>query len=205
MVERQKNSETEGQILEAAKKVFINKGLSGARMQEIADQAEINKAMLHYYFRNKETLFKAVFVNTFGQVIQMINDIFEKEMPLFDKIRLFTDSYISFLIKNPHLPVFIISETQRNPGFFVELTEKMEAPRFKVLIEQVQKEIDNGVIQPIQPLQLILNILSLCVFPIVAKNVLLTVGQVGEDQYKMLIEFRKKEVAEFVINSIKNE
>ena len=139
MVEDQKNSETEKQILDAAKQVFITKGLSGARMQEIADKAGINKAMLHYYFRNKDTLFKAVFVNTFGQAMHMINEIFTTEMQLFDKIRLFTDSYISFLIKNPHLPVFIISEIQRNPDFFKELSQTMELPRLGLFLNQIQE------------------------------------------------------------------
>lgn len=205
MVEKQKNSETEELILEAAKHVFITKGLSGARMQEIADKAGINKAMLHYYFRNKDTLFKAVFANTFSQAMHMINEVFTKELPLFDKIRLFTDNYISFLIKNPHLPVFIISEIQRNPGFFKELSQNIELPRIGVFMNQIQIEIEEGTIKPIQPHQLVVNIISLCVFPIISKSVLLTIGQIDEAQYEMLMESRKKEVADFVINSIKNE
>lgn len=205
MVNKQKNSENEELILEAAKQVFINKGLAGARMQEIADKAGINKAMLHYYYRNKETLFKTVFVNTFGQAMKMLNGIFESDQPLFDKIYQFTDNYISFLQANPYVPVFIISETQRNPKFLSGLADEMELPRFNILLPQIEEEVKKGIIKPIQPLQLVLNLLSLCVFPVVAKNVLLSIGQVKEEQYSLLLESRKKEVADFVINSIKNE
>jgi len=205
MLNKQKNSENEELILEAAKQVFINKGLAGARMQEIADKAGINKAMLHYYYRNKETLFKTVFVNTFGQAMKMLNGIFESDQPLFDKIYQFTDNYISFLQANPYVPVFIISETQRNPKFLSGLADEMELPRFNILLPQIEEEVKKGIIKPIQPLQLVLNLLSLCVFPVVAKNVLLSIGQVKEEQYSLLLESRKKEVADFVINSIKNE
>ncbi len=56
-----KDSSTEQNILNAAISVFQKKGMAGARMQEIADEAGINKAMLHYYYRSKQLLFDAVF------------------------------------------------------------------------------------------------------------------------------------------------
>lgn len=59
----------EQKILTAARNVFIRKGFAGARMQEIADEAGINKALLHYYFRSKEKLFEVIFKESFGKLL----------------------------------------------------------------------------------------------------------------------------------------
>src|SRR5690606_40702738 len=108
---------TEEKIFEAAFKVFQSKGFTGARMQEIADEAGINKAMLHYFFRSKEKLFEAVFMKAFGKLAPQINEIFNSDDDLFEKIRKFTASYITFVIEYPFLPQFIIQEMNNNPDF----------------------------------------------------------------------------------------
>ena len=86
MAKQKKDGTTEERILAAAKKVFIHKGMYGARMQDIADEAGINKALLHYYFRNKEKLFEVIFKDAAGQLFPTINMIFESDSPLFEKL-----------------------------------------------------------------------------------------------------------------------
>ena len=66
---------TEQKILEAAQEVFHEKGYDGARMQEIADKASINKGLLHYYFKTKDSLFEAIFSIAFRQMIAQIQAI----------------------------------------------------------------------------------------------------------------------------------
>lgn len=203
MVNKKDNKNTEALILEAAKKIFLNKGLDGARMQEIANEAKINKAMLHYYFRNKETLFRAVFMDSFAQATGRINEMFGLDIPLFEKIRLFTEHYITILKEKPYLPVFIISEIHKNPLFIQELQKDIQLPNPEKLIQQIQEEVEKGTIIPIHPVQLILNIISLCIFPVVAGGMVQAIGHVPPEQFDLLIEARKKEVAEFIINAIK--
>ena len=111
------HTETEKSILKAAKLVFYKKGLAAARMQEIADEANINKAMLHYYFRSKQKLFEAVFIQAFRELAPLLNTIFNSDKPIFEKIRDFVDSYITFVTDNPYLPTFIIQEVNINPHF----------------------------------------------------------------------------------------
>ena len=65
----QRDVSTEQKIREAARKVFQAKGMHGARMQDIADTAGINKALLHYYFRSKDQLFEAIFKEALQQLI----------------------------------------------------------------------------------------------------------------------------------------
>ena len=77
---------TEKTILEAAKKVFLDKGFDGARMQEIADEAGINKALLHYYFRSKDKLFDAIFEEAFKQFLPNISDIMVSDISIEEKV-----------------------------------------------------------------------------------------------------------------------
>ena len=96
---KHKDNKTEEQILEAAQKIFQSKGMDGARMQEIADKASINKAMLHYYYRSKQLLFEAVFKKAFSLLAPQLNAILNDDSSLEDKIKKFTHNYISFIIK----------------------------------------------------------------------------------------------------------
>ena len=89
-----KDKNTENQILDAAKTVFQSKGMDGARMQEIADKAGINKAMLHYYYRSKQLLFEAVFKHAFLLLAPQLNKILNDDSNIEDKIRNFTFNYI---------------------------------------------------------------------------------------------------------------
>ena len=66
------DKQTEEKIFEAATDVFVEKGMDGARMQDIANHAGINKALLHYYYRTKDHLFNAVFEKIAGEDVQEI-------------------------------------------------------------------------------------------------------------------------------------
>src|ERR1044072_5809634 len=104
---------TEEKIVTAAKKVFLAKGLAGARMQDIADEAGINKALVHYYFRNKEKLFEVIFTEAALKLFPKINIIFESDGTLFEKIRLFVAEYITVMSENPYLPMFVLNEINK--------------------------------------------------------------------------------------------
>src|ERR1035438_8897932 len=136
---------TEKKILDAAKIVFLEKGFDGARMQEIADKAKINKALVHYYFRSKDKLFDAIFQEAFQQFLPKVAEVMMTEKPLFEKIEFFIDTYITMLSKNPHLPGFVMHEINRNPGRIVNII-KSSGVRPEFLGLAIQKEVDAGVI-----------------------------------------------------------
>ena len=198
-----KDENTEGQILEAAKNVFQSKGMDGSRMQEIADEAGINKAMLHYYYRSKQLLFEAVFKNAFSLLAPQLNTILNDDSSIEEKIRNFTSNYISFIIKHPYLPNFIIQELNRNPEFVFKLKENKGFPNLEKFKKQVKKAIEEGLIKPISPEQLFINILGLNVFPFVAKPLIMALINSDDKTYSQLMEDRKTEVSNFIINSIK--
>lgn len=194
---------TEKKIFNAARIIFQKKGFAGARMQEIADEAGINKAMLHYCFKNKELLFQAVFMNAFSQLAPQINAIFKSNDSVFDKIRKFTHSYISFVMLNPYLPQFIIQEMNNNPEFVMAFLKNESRPNPTLMIAQIEKEIADGIIKPTNPKQLLMNIISMTVFPFAAQMMIKGMLQISDAEFNTMMEERKTSIAEQIINSIK--
>ena len=200
---KDKLENTEIEILAAAKEIFQQKGMDGARMQEIADKAKINKALLHYYFRSKQLLFEAVFKSAFALLAPQINRILNDESDLFEKIIKFTDSYISFVSEHPYLPNFVIQELNRNPEFLQTLRSKDNFPTIDKFKVQVADAIKNGIIKPIEAEQLFINIMSLNVFPFIGEPLLMALINVDKMTYNEIIQNRKTHVSAFIINAIK--
>jgi len=194
---------TELKILYAAQEEFLLKGMSGARMQGIADRAGINKALLHYYYRSKEKLFMAVFKLVISLFIPRLEKIINSEDVFFDKIRQFAKNYGHLLMKNPFLPLFILHEINRNPDSLVkEFFSRGINP--EAFFAMVQREIDAGKIKAIDPCQLILNMLSLMIFPIAGRPLLQRViYKNNKKEYDEMLKKRLEDVPEFIINSIK--
>ena len=198
-----KDESTEQKILSAAKKVFVAKGMAGARMQDIADEAGINKALLHYYFRNKEMLFETIFLGLAIDFFPRLKMIFESDDTLFIKIENFCATYIDNILINPYIPIFVLNEIHQRPQWFAKKVLKAGPPNLTKLFKQVQDEVKAGRIRPIHPVQLIMNMLSMCIFPFVAKPMLMTVMGVDDPLFRSLMEARKTEIPGFIMNSIK--
>ncbi|RPH32705.1 MAG: TetR/AcrR family transcriptional regulator [Bacteroidales bacterium] len=203
MTEQQKD--TEQLILNAARKVFIEKGLDGARMQEIADEAGINKSLLHYYFRGKEKLFEMIFQEEIGKFFpQMVTLMASPEVSFEDKIRTFVGNYISVFIKNPFLAPFILKEIHRNPEnirqYFIRAGINVEHVKFGIgmLGQQLNMSFEEAR-------HFIINMISLCIFPFAGRPLIeKLLFQEDKAIYEQFLEERKKMVAEFIINALKN-
>jgi len=197
-----KKDTTEEKILEAAKNVFVSKGMEGARMQEIADEAGINKALLHYYFRSKERLFEAIFSEIIKFAFPKITRIVLSEEPVITKIEQVIDAYIDLLIKHPFIPGFVMKELNRDPsGLFKMIIKFGLNPQF--IFDQLQLAMDRGEIIKMNPRHLAANIISMCIFPFAARPILSFV--IFKDNQKELETFyseRADVIKQFVINAI---
>ena len=198
-----KDITTETSILNAAKTIFQQKGMDGARMQEIADEAGINKALLHYYYRSKQLLFEAVFKSAFSLLAPQIHKVLNDNSTLFDKIRNFSNNYISFIIKHPYLPNFIIQELNKNPEFVQRFLAEKNLPNITKFRNQIEEEVKIGTIKSISAEQLFINIISLNIFPFIGTPLIKGFLNLNEDEFYQLLEDRKILVAEFIINAIK--
>jgi AcrR family transcriptional regulator len=194
---------TEEKIFEAATVVFEEQGLSGARMQNIADRAGINKALLHYYFRTKDHLFEAVFTKLAQKMFMKFTPIFEKNLSLEDKIRFFFREHITFMQQNPKLPGFIINEINHNPQRIKKLLRNVDFNKlWTTIIEQHSEEIHKYNITEETLPQIMTTIVSLSVFPFAAKGIIeVAFDNFGID-FDKYAEERKTFAAEFVIKAI---
>jgi len=201
---KRKDKNTGESILQAARKAFTQKGLTGARMQDIADEAGFNKALVHYYFDSKEKLFTLIFEQEFGKFFSNLAAVISAEIPLFEKIEQIVSLDIERMSLYPDMPLFVINEVSRNPEM---LTERFKNLRIKDILgsfqQQIDKEIKNRNIIPISAEQLLVNIQSLSIFPFVARPMVKKVMQLNEKQYQEMIQVRKKEVSMFIIRAIK--
>ncbi len=200
MIDKKEN--TEEKIINAARTVFVKKGMDGARMQEIADEAGINKALLHYYFRSKEKLFDAIF----GQIIKMafpkITSIVSSDVHFLTKLDQFLDTYLDVLLKHPYLPGFVLKEVNRDPSLFIKLIIKHGFSP-KPVFGAIEVAIKRGEIIAINPMHLIANVIGMCVFPFAARPIIeLAAFDNDKNAADKFFKERKAVIKEFVIRSL---
>lgn len=193
----------EQRIFDAAHEVFVQKGLDGAKMQEIADRAGINKALLHYYYRSKEKLYEMVAKAVINRAFPIIRQLIESDDPLEQKITRFIDFYIDLVSRNPFVPLFVITELNKHPDRFFETILPKELLKPSIFFAQVEAEIAKGTLRPIQPQHLLVNIVSLCIFPFVARPMLRIVLGLNPAELAQFLSERKVEVKTFVFQAIR--
>lgn len=198
---------TEEKILQAAEDEMLERGFEGARMRSISEKADINKGLLHYYFKSKEALLIKVFQKTFTEIFGSLEDVFNSDVPLFEKVELAVDKYSDFLIKYPRLPLFIITEMNRNPEKHIMRMRKAGVhPPFESLVKELEENKKTGLIRKdYASEQFMMNMMGLILFPLIAKPMIMFMNDMSSAEYKNLIINRKKEVTALLIKDIKAE
>lgn len=205
-----KDAGTEARILDAARAVFIRRGTAGARMQEIAEEAGVNQALLHYYFRSKERLSEEVFRGIAGRIFPAIVQILGSDETIDEKIEVFVGFYLDTLTESPFLPGYMISELHHHPERIpqlihgiagVELSTAL-APVLEKIDKQIASEARAGRMRRISAQQLLANLLSLCVFPFAARPMLCAAFGFEDDEFRKFIAQRRKELPQFIRNAL---
>jgi len=159
--------------------------------------------MLHYYFRNKEKLFDTIFTEVTTEFLPVIFSILESDEPFFKKIERFCAAYIQQEIKTPYVPMFIINEINRDPKALLKRILSRQKPSLEKVIAQVKDEIKKGRIKPIEPFQILLNTISLCIFPYLARPMIQTITGMDLAQFNRMMEQRSGFISKMIIDSIK--
>ncbi|MDD2344568.1 MAG: TetR family transcriptional regulator [Bacteroidales bacterium] len=200
-----KEINAEQKIIEAAADIFEEKGFEGARMQQIADKAGINKALLHYYFRSKDLLFEKVFLNIASKIFLKFFKSFNIEGSIFENIETFLQLHQDLLYENRKLPIFFFNEITRNPDLIRKLMLKLEVSNsFQLILKQFEKEKRDGIIRhDVEVSHLLVNIISLSVFPYIGRPIIKEIMEEFDLNYDTFLNERRSMIAQFVINSIK--
>lgn len=192
-------SETEHRIIEAAKEVFILKGYESATMSDVAHKAGIGRTALHYYYRTKDILFDAVFEQLMASFLPNIDRILNESGTILQKLPVIIDCYMGVIRANPSFPNFVIGELHRDRNhIFQSLMKKPEAiqPILR-LKQQIEKEMDEGILKKIPLIDLLTTIASLVVFPMLLKEPLCDLFLANDpDGFEQFLDRRKEFIIE---------
>lgn len=193
---KNKNITTEERILEAAEKIFLRDGYSGSRMQDIADVAGMNKALLHYYFRSKDKLFEYIFDKKISLMFPKMEELFDENASFIEVLSGFIENYIKLLMANPFLPLFVI--TTINKPDREDFLEKLPIFLKRRLMEFYQRDLALGKVRKHQPAQLIISVFGMCVFPFMAKPMLKKMSNMNDEQFQEFMQKRIPEVQGYI-------
>ena len=141
----QTKPDTKTRILDAADEIFVRRGIDGARMQEIADHAGVNKALLHYHFRSKADLARAVWLRIASSFVPGILQMMASDLSLDDKIDRFVDAYHTRLTRHPYLLPYVISEAARHPDLVDDFYSPERRQAARRMIDKLREQIDDVV------------------------------------------------------------
>lgn len=191
-------TETEEKIIASAEKLFYQKGKSGTSMQDIADDAGINRTLLNYYYRSKDQLFEAVFRKAMGSFVPNLAAMLQSDMPFQDYVPVLIETVIDAMIRNPQIPIFVLQELSSNPERMPQIIKEMGIDP-SIAIKKMDEEGRVPKAMGMEPRQVILNILSLCIFPFAARSVVTEILFNGDnDAYIEAMEERKKLIPQIV-------
>lgn len=207
----ERDTDTEARILDAAHVVFVRRGTAGARMQEIADEAGVNKALLHYYFRSKGRLASAVFQRVARGLFLRVSEILGSDAEIEDKVRRVIRLYLEQLSKTPYAPAYVISELNQHPdraAQFVDAVrhiraESLNADVLDTLGKQIRQRVRAGAMRAISTPQFVANLASLCIFPFAARPMLCAILDLDDRGFRRFMDERKTALPQFFLNALR--
>lgn len=206
----ERDSDTERRILEAARTIFVRRGTAGARMQEIAEEAGVNQALLHYYFRSKERLAATVFREAASRLIPAVLGVFGSQVPFESKVEQFVHLYIDTVRQSPFLPGYLVSEMHHHPERLQKMLDSatvqptLVAAEFRERLGAELRELaDKGTIRHIAPEQLMANMLGLVVIPFVARPALRILFAMDDEAFARFLDERRAELPRMILNSLR--
>lgn len=197
------SQEMEDKIMLSATRVFVLKGKAGTSMQDIANEAGINRTLLNYYFRSKDNLFEQVFSKLFSRFLPFIVNTLQAEIPADKRLENFIDYYFTMLIENPIIPLFILQELTSNPQRFIN-SLKTGGLNVNILLRSLEVEMDRGNIKRMDPREIMVNLMSLIIFPFAARKIIEEMIFSGDkNAYSTFILQRKESLKISFIQSLK--
>ncbi|MDZ4181382.1 MAG: TetR/AcrR family transcriptional regulator, partial [Candidatus Cloacimonadaceae bacterium] len=168
--------------MKAAAKEFMALGFGGARMQVIADQAGINKALLHYHFSSKEKLYHRVIKNQFAPLMGSLLEIFDSDGGIEQWLRLLIGKLVKEIGSKPQFSRFVIWElntlAKHLPLVLKEIIQERSGTN---PLTKIREKLDRAGLGDYSAEHFILNVMSLCIYPSLARPLLEEV--IGKELY----------------------
>jgi TetR/AcrR family transcriptional regulator len=160
--------ESRAAILHAAVREFAEHGIAGARTDAIAQAAHVNKALLYYYFKDKETLYGAVLDHVFSNLKKTVLRALESEVTPGEKVLAYVGAYFDFIAGNPLYPKLVQREMMRagrgGSPHLKHIVEEYFRPIYSQVAHILHQGIAAGEFRPVDPLHFVPSIVALVVF-----------------------------------------
>lgn len=206
-----KPENSEEKIAESALEVFVNKGFAGARMQEIADRAGVNKALVNYYYRSKEKLYEVVFKRLLDPMVENLASILDDEADIFISIEKLIRGHFRFIQSHPEGPLLIakgisFSREKKKGAISNVLIKQIRQSGIPIkMLERIQNAIDQGEIRAVDPVHLIVNIMSMNIMYVIVKPIFTGIFDQNSADVKLFENNREDEIVNLIISSLKNK
>ena len=191
-------------ILDAAHAVFLRKGTAGSRTQEIADEAGVNKALVHYYFGTKAALADAIFERSMASLTPLIFGILADETRTIEqKVRDIVREQIDFHSTRPYLAGYMVSEMHADPGRVAAMIARRGHPPRDVLRRQIREAVSAGTMRPISAEQFIVNLMGLLIFPFAMQPGLTVLLEMEPSGWTAFMEERKRLLPDLILAGLR--
>lgn len=195
---------TRDRILDAAHRVFVRRGTAKARTQEIADEAGVNKALVHYYFGTKDALAGEVFAASMKDFMPRIFGILGSEtMSIEEKVRAVVREQLDFHFARPYLAPYIVTEAHTEPERVRGVLQHDAPARLAVLRRQLAEAAAAGTLRRIAPEQFVVSLVGLLVFPFLARPMIEMIVGVDAARFPAFIETRKRDLPDFFLAGLR--
>jgi TetR/AcrR family transcriptional regulator len=168
MGSRGQPEESRAAILQAATHEFATHGVAGARTDAIAREARVNKALLYYYFKDKETLYGAVLDDAFSRLKSAVFRVLDSPLPPGEKIMAYVGAYFDFIASDQLYPRLMQREMMRaREGQSPHLEKVIKTyiqPIFARVSEVLREGIAKGEFRPVNPAHFVPSIVAMIVF-----------------------------------------
>jgi AcrR family transcriptional regulator len=176
-------------------------------MQEIADRAGVNKSLLHYYFKSKAELARAVWLRIALSFSPGVIDMLSSDLSLDEKIDQYVDSYHTILTRHPYLLSYIVSEGARRPEFMDDVLSSERRQMARRMMSKLRQQIDEQVKQKrmvrVSPEQFFITLAGSCLFPFAAGPMLTQILGLNPKGFTRLMEERRKQLPEFLKKALR--
>jgi len=168
MGSRGQPEESRAAILQAAAQEFAEHGIAGARTDAIAREARVNKALLYYYFKDKETLYGAVLDDAFSGLKATVFRVLDGDLPPREKMMAYAGAYFDFIASNQLYPRLMQSEMMRaregHSQHIDKVIKNYIQPIFTRVSELMRKGITDGEFRPVNPVHFVPSMVAMIVF-----------------------------------------
>src|SRR5436190_11614549 len=156
---RGRPEESRAAILEAAVREFSQEGVAGARTDAIARSAGVNKALLYYYYQDKEGLYRAVLDLVFSGLRAAIHEALSKDLASREKLARYVRSHFDYIASHPLYPRIVQAEFLRaghgDPSRLEHIAKQYFRPVFLELSALLKQGAQTGEFRPVEPIHFI--------------------------------------------------